>query len=541
MPTQFSKSLHWISNRHLPRDKQVQAIQWFLNNQHKKYFFLELPVGTGKSYVGLSIAKILGDLAQPNKRGSYVMTPQRILQEQYEQTAGEHVISLYGKANYTCSTHDTTCDIGSMLSDKDGCDNCQICPYKAAFMTAQQSTGNLVLNYAMAMKLLAFVPTFQRRDVMIFDECHNLEKFLVEFGSPSISKRRCDKARVQLPGSKDPVAIIEWIEKQYKPSVQRYQVELSEMEDEIMTNSKRGKLSQSDISILRELVSVTEHLTEVYRLLSLSKDWEAFNAKYVLVRDETSIMFKPLHAVDQFRSICEPKAERFVFMSATILDHKQFCSNLGIDPSEATFLSLDSDFPVENRPVFYLPQMKMNYQWNDANNASNRKQMLETIREILDQHRGDSGIIHTGNFQISDWLISNLKPDTHSIFHHNPKPGVSVNRNRVIQSFTESREPAVLISPSITEGLDLKDDLARFAIIAKVPYKNLQDAWVKRRMELSSRWYQLQAITDVIQGCGRVVRSETDWGVTYILDTSWGYLFNTNRHVIPKWWQAGVS
>lgn len=535
----FSKTDHWISAKLLPRSKQIEAIEWFLKNQHKKYFFLELPVGTGKSYVGLSIAKILGQIKPDGKLGSYVLTPQRILQEQYEQTAGDHVISLYGKSNYDCHTHDTTCDIGGILNGKEGCAKCEGCPYKAAFAAAENTRGNLVLNYALALKLFSFVPKFNRRDVLIFDECHNLEKFLVEFGSPTISKRRCDKAKVVLPTTKDPQAIIEWVERQYKLGFMRYINELEELETEI--SERRNRLSQADISILRELSSATDHIAEVNSLLKQAADWEKFSTKYVLVRDDTSIAFKPLHAVDQFRSICEPKAEKFVFMSATILDHREFCKNLGIDINQAAFLSVDSDFPVENRPVMYLPQMKMNYQWNDANNAKNRNKMLATIREIIEQHEGDSGIIHTGNFQIAEWLVNNLKVSSHTIFHHNPRPGVSTNRNQVIQGFTDSKSPAILISPSITEGLDLKDDLSRFAVIAKVPYKNLADTWIKRRMELSSRWYQLQAITDIIQGCGRVVRSADDWGVTYILDSSWGYLYNTNRNVIPKWWQAGLS
>lgn len=535
----FNKTDHWISNKLLPREKQIQAIDWFLANKDKKYFFLELPVGTGKSYVGLSIAKIVGDMIEGGKQGSYVLTPQRILQEQYEQTARDHVISLYGKSNYQCATHDTTCDIGSLLGGKEGCQACTQCPHKQALADAQFTKTNLVLNYALGLTIFSYLPQFKKRDVMVFDECHNLEKFLVEFGSPAISKRRCDKAKAPLPTSDKPEVIIEWVKTKYKLGVMRYINELEEIEDEIAT--RRDRLSQADITILRELSSYNEHLSEINRLIKMAEDWEYFSSQYVMVRDAMSVTFKPLQAIAQFESICEPMADKFVFMSATILDHKQFCANLGIDPDESAFLSVDSDFPVENRPVFYLPQMKMNYQWNDPVNATARKQMLATIQDIIDSHEGESGIIHAGNFQISDWLVKNLKQKMHTVFHHNPQPGVSVNRNKVIQEFTDCRTPAILISPSITEGLDLKDDLSRFAIIAKVPYKNLQDAWIKRRMEMSSRWYQLQAITDVIQGCGRVVRSADDWGVTYILDTSWGYLFNTNRHVIPRWWQAGLG
>ena len=68
----------------------------------------------------------------------------------------------------------------------------------------------------------------------------------------------------------------------------------------------------------------------------------------------------------------------------------------------------------------------------------------------------------------------------------------------------------VLISPSLTEGLDLKEDLGRFSIFVKVPYPFLGDEWVKRRLELSDEWYQRQAFQNIVQGGGRVVRTPDD-------------------------------
>jgi Rad3-related DNA helicase len=223
-------------------------------------------------------------------------------------------------------------------------------------------------------------------------------------------------------------------------------------------------------------------------------------------------------------------------MSATILNPDSFCRDLGINPNDAVFYSLDSDFPAENRPVIYMPQMKMNVNWNSDENHNNRKDMIDNIKKLMEVHKDQSGIIHTGNFAIAKWLTEELEDVIpHEIFHHNPDSGD--NRNQIIQVFQSTKKPAVLISPSITEGLDLTDDLARFAIIVKTPYKNIGDQWVKTRMELSSEWYQRQAIIDVIQGCGRIVRSKDDWGNVYILDQSWGYLYEKTKDMIPQWWK----
>jgi Rad3-related DNA helicase len=162
--------------------------------------------------------------------------------------------------------------------------------------------------------------------------------------------------------------------------------------------------------------------------------------------------------------------------------------------------------------------------------------MLTTVKQVLELHKNDSGLIHTGNFAIAQWLVEHLDNEIdHKIYHHNPD--TDDDRNAVINGFVGDPKPSVLISPSSTEGLDLKDELGRFAIFCKVPFGYLGDQWIKRRMEMSTSWYQRRALIDVIQGGGRVVRSPTDTGNVYILDASWQFLYKQAYHMIPKWWR----
>ena len=149
-------------------------------------------------------------------------------------------------------------------------------------------------------------------------------------------------------------------------------------------------------------------------------------------------------------------------------------------------------------------------------------------------HEGQSGIIHTGNFALATFLVEKLSIKQ-KIFHHNPDSGD--DRGAVIGAFMKYTKPAVLISPSVTEGLDLKGDLGRFAIFAKVPYGFLGDQWIKRRMTLSNEWYQRQALIGVVQGGGRIVRGAEDEGSVYILDECFAYLYNRNKYMLPKWWK----
>ena len=129
--------------------------------------------------------------------------------------------------------------------------------------------------------------------------------------------------------------------------------------------------------------------------------------------------------------------------------------------------------------------------------------------------------------------LKNVIP--HEIFEHGPDN--DLDRNTVIDQFMEYDLPSILISPSSTEGLDLKDDLGRFAIFAKVPYGFLGDQWIKRRMEISNEWYTRRAMINIIQGGGRIVRSETDEGAVYIVDQSFDHLYRQTAGITPKWWR----
>ena len=88
----------------------------------------------------------------------------------------------------------------------------------------------------------------------------------------------------------------------------------------------------------------------------------------------------------------------------------------------------------------------------------------------------------------------------------------------------------------MTEGLDLRDDEARFCIFAKIPWPDLSDPYVAERKKRSQQWYENVTALSVIQGSGRVVRSITDHADTFIFDSSFERLL---PH-FPGWWKNAI-
>jgi Rad3-related DNA helicase len=98
------------------------------------------------------------------------------------------------------------------------------------------------------------------------------------------------------------------------------------------------------------------------------------------------------------------------------------------------------------------------------------------------------------------------------------------------------RDDLVLISPSLYEGISLDDDMSRFTIVCKLPFKNLMDPWTKKRLDLSKRWYNNDTATTLVQMTGRSVRSPEDFAVAYVLDSSLSWFLEKNAHLFPDWW-----
>jgi Rad3-related DNA helicase len=119
-------------------------------------------------------------------------------------------------------------------------------------------------------------------------------------------------------------------------------------------------------------------------------------------------------------------------------------------------------------------------------------------------------------------------------------PKCADERDDSFRKHTTSPDPTILVSPSMTEGFDFADELARWQIIAKMPYPYLGDRQVAAKKEQDPAWYDAQTVGTIIQTTGRIVRSETDKGVTYILDSDFMFLWEKRASMFPRWWRDGI-
>ena len=158
---------------------------------------------------------------------------------------------------------------------------------------------------------------------------------------------------------------------------------------------------------------------------------------------------------------------------------------------------------------------------------------LSKVRELLDRHPGQKGVVHTSSNEQAHWIMENLK-------EYNFMFVGGSDRNEVLKQFSESDESIILIGASLKDGVDFKDDLCRFQIIFKIPYPQLNEQ-VKYRKDLDPKWYYYQAVMSLMQAYGRGIRDKNDWCVMYIIDSDFMRLFDFNRSFFNEYFAEAIK
>lgn len=523
------------------RESQKRAIEFALDAflaQGKRFVIIEAGTGVGKSAVGYTLAKTLLNKAADDdyEPGAYFLTTQKILQDQYVRdfgTKGMH--TLKSSTNYSCvhSTHDT-CAAGQRALKIEGNSSrswkgCTFsCTYKLARKEFIDATEG-VTNFAYFLASTMYTDKLKPRELLIVDEAHNADLELANFIEIVVTEKFSrDTLKIRMPQFKTQHEAYKWIADVYEPALAKYMGNIEKVMEQF--SGLKNKLKES-IKHAKQFEMLDKHICKVRRFMSMydSSNWIA-NFVPADGRASRRIEFKPIDVAPFSEEFLFRSGKRVLMMSATILDHKGFCELLGIPEDECAFISIPSPFPVENRPIIAMGMGSMAARSIDQTLPN----MLQAVKEILKGHKNEKGIIHAHSYKVASYIKKNLRSSR--ILIHN-----SENRDEILQKHMDSKKPTVLLSPSMQEGVDLKDDASRFQILCKIPWPYLGDKLIKKRMNRWKWWYPLQTAKTIIQSVGRSVRNSDDHAVTYILDSDWDRFYGRNNSLFPEDFQRAIN
>ncbi|MDO8640089.1 MAG: helicase C-terminal domain-containing protein [Nitrosarchaeum sp.] len=507
----------------------IEEVQGHLLNNVKD-IILEMPTGSGKSPVAISTGIW--------SENAYCLTSQKILQDQYIRDFEENmqVSVLKGRGNYECTFlgSPTMCNECYEPARKE-CYRNGTCLYQNAKRRTASATIAL-MNYCYFLNVIDCDPSqvFKPRKLLICDEAHCLESELmsqIEFVLSEFVFKRMNYP-VTVPTYETLQEYAAWIQE----NIDAIGKILNNKSGQLKSmNQYRVNLSKDSAEFLRlagesaELASEVEDIDRLFRRMKTFLETLS-HVEWIFTVEKTEklkfkrVVFRPL-TVDQFANaalLCY--GTQRLYMSATILDKKSFCKSLGLNFEEAVFIRVSSTFPPENRKIYFTKTGYMNM----ANIDETLPKIVTDVNKALDYHKAEKGLIHCHSYKIANFIEQNCY-NPRLIFHD------STNREVMLSKFMTSKEPMVIVSPSMTEGLDLKDDLARWEIIVKIPYLYIGDKQTARRMKVDPDWYNWQTCLTLVQCYGRIFRSETDWGTAYIFDSGARSFIQKNKAILPEW------
>lgn len=483
---------------------------------------LEAPTGVGKSAVAMAVTHLL------NLPHTVLLTGTLQLQDQYLSTFDDTLVSVRGRGNFACAINpaktaaNADCTVGLACSHKGSKTVVPTCPY---FFQRDQAlhSPELVTNYPFWLAQANYAGRF-KPDLLICDEAHTLEEEIRRFASVAIRKSH---VQLTLGGEiNEYKTIADW-------KAWATDVRTTLKRDYQEAQASKTGVTSGEHKYYSAVVSLYEACEQ------LVKDPHADDDGWVIEPQPWGVALRPVWVRGYTKKYVLKHAPKILLMSATVLSKDVFTWTLGLPP-ESTFIQIPSRFPVENRPLNYAPIGRVK-------GGKNLQEILPTlvgaVDDILDRHPGERGIIHTVSYEIARAIQRHSKHRRRLVSHDTSNRSQALDLHRYTSN-------AVLISPSMSMGVDLPYDLCRFQIICKLAFPYLGDPQIKKRMKLgpdgqpsklASLWYNWQTACALVQTYGRGVRAIDDACVTYLLDGNYSWFKHTVKGMLPDWFTAAVK
>tara|TARA_B110000881_G_scaffold8111_1_gene6255 strand:+ start:462 stop:2195 length:1734 start_codon:yes stop_codon:yes gene_type:complete len=543
------------------RDGQREIIEAICNSyleDPNATLVVDAPTGAGKSLIAMWSAHVLKELGN---RG-YLITSDLSLQDQYESDfyrLGLRWPSIRGVDNYECSVNGLPFSLGDCKLKGMGYEQAEKLSCYSSCDYLQNRKRSIeqpiaLLNYSFWLIQRNYVEDrmlqdnkevpFKSRDFVFFDEAHKVDEIVQGHFSPRIDIGIVDRfglanrfiqkqdigTPIQTLGSIKSI-VTRLLTEKSKPALFEAMQDFRKIAKVYrkaaqITKAQAGKRFKNR-EVPRDwatALTTFDRIKDVYckfdDYVALIKDVGVDSMVINQMEDEAKFM-----CVEEGRMIQKYLHDRAgfkVFMSATIGDPRAFVKIMGI--KNAKFIRVPNAFNYDKSPVVFVNRHKLSFREREAS----LPKVVKILDQIISKHSGQRGVIHTGSYMFANYIKQNSKHTFRLMDYENSK-----DKKGIIELF-KKKDDAVLMGPSLLEGLDLKDDISRFQIFFKVPYPNVSDPLIKAKMQHSKEWYDWKTGISIMQGVGRSVRSKDDWAVTYVLDACFRSLINKKGFFPPS-------
>jgi ATP-dependent DNA helicase DinG len=477
----------------------------YLQDPNITDIIIDAPTGVGKS--GIAIASLL------RNSSGYLATANKALQDQYISEFN-WLSDLRGRSNYRCNVYEGfDCRSAPCQRSKSGRNECReqgSCDYGEAKGRALQDSKYSLMNMHTLIAYSIYAPQqITERQILVIDEAHSFPEVISSSVGLSLRLKSLTPYGIsQIPEYKSPARYIDW---------------LSGVLDQIKEDD--SLLDEEDAQLADKIAYILTQLDSGNIALDHERD----------VHDVSLITVLKMHPVrvEKYYNSIKRLAPIRIHLSATILGYETYCSMLGIESHNVAILRAGSPFAPQIRPIYLSHAVG---QLNMKSLNSLMPDVVKQVENLMDHYQDYRGIIHGTTYNICNQIYTLIRPDLRGrlLFARSSR-----EQAECLQRHMESKN-TMLLSPSMTEGVDLKNDLSRLQIMVKIPYPYLGDPLIQKRKEIYFGYYEMLTATTIMQAYGRSTRNEQDWCHTFVLDTSFTWFIKSNPKLFPQWFLDAI-
>ncbi len=379
-------------------------------------------------------------------------------------------------------------------------------------------------------------------DVFILDEAHQLTEVLPNFFGSTLSSRQlqdlvtdiskeCSKLASNITLiSKSYYMVLDVVERFYNSVAQKMK-EQRELWRDVINDKTVYKAYENLSAVLLvlegQLVTIageTPGLAQSHKRVSeingLLDEFKTINNKVVqwieLGRRRFSLASVPLNVAIPYQKAIQEYKCAWIYTSATLTakqSFNHFAEQLGLEESECVMCDSPYDYAAQSR--LYLPSIKI-----QPNEQGYTTEIVNRSIPLLKASRGNAFMLFTSHKALNQ-AADLLKDSAFNVLVQ----GAAAKRE-LLKQFQESGNCVLLGTQSFWEGVDVKGQSLRLVIIDKLPFASPADPLVRARSKALEEagenpfmFYQIpQAILNLKQGVGRLIRGEQDCGVVVLMD-----------------------
>lgn len=488
----------------------------------KRFYAPCAPTGFGKTACYIAQALLSGVR-------TCILTATKGLQTQLIEDFGvSGLVDLRGQGNYKCKGLLADGEFrGEGIAPGDHCDagpchagaRCSLrtggCYYFDAVMKARLSQL-VVTNYSYWIAQHRYSDGMGEFGLLVMDEAHSaadelaasLEIELQEYDTQTILG--CD-----LPLGEDPDIWRAWARK----ASAKAQVVSDRLAADIAESVEQD--GYPDRRLSRELLAVKKLANRVTGVLSMEGSWAVERRP----RAAKLAPIWPAAYAERFLFLNVPK---ILLVSATI--RPKTLQMLGVPDGEFEYIEYPSTFPVDRRPVTFIPSVRVQHNWTELD----QRTWVNRIDQIIDRRLDRKGLVHCMSYERRNLIL------TYSRHRDIMLANDSSNTRTTVEKFRASNPPAVLVSPSITTGWDLPEEDCEYAIIAKVPFPDTRSVITEARTQQDPDYGPYVAMQTIVQASGRGMRSARDRCEVFVVDDHFKWFYSKYKHFAPAWFRQAV-